>query len=100
MLIRLDHVREEPFRWQETVSLDAASLGRPEVVGLSAIEWGGEVAHVAPDFHLRARYRYEQTLTCSRCLKPFVQPVAGEVDALVEVAKPTRESGEHQLAEA
>lgn len=99
MLIRLDRVRDEPFRWQEAVALDPATLGIDELQALSAIDWRGEIAHVAPDFHLRARYSYEQTLTCSRCLQPIVQPVSGEVELLVVVGGSARESGEHQLHE-
>jgi uncharacterized protein len=99
MLIRLDRVRDEPFRWQEAVSLDPATLGVPEVVALSEIDWRGEIAHVVPDFHLRARYDYQQTLHCSRCVQSFVQPVQGEVDLLVMVGGSAAAGGERQLHE-
>src|SRR5687767_6880417 len=98
MLIRLDRVRDEPFHWQEAVSLDPATLGVAELVSLSEIDWRGEIAHVEPDFRLQARYDYQQTLTCSRCVKSFVQPVQGEVDLMVVIGAATG-GGERQLHE-
>jgi uncharacterized protein len=97
MLIRLDKVRDEPFRWQETLEISVGELGRPELLSLSPVEWSGEVIYAAPDFPLHGEYRYTQTVACSRCLRPVELPVVGSVDLLVTIGQSPEDTGEHQL---
>lgn len=99
MVIRLDKVRDEPFRWHETLEIDIDELERPEILALGSVEWGGEVTYAAPAFHVHADYRFELTQACSRCLRPVVMPVAGSCDLLVSVGAASAASGEHQLHE-
>lgn len=99
MKIHLDRVRREPFVWDETVEVDAAELERDELTALGPIHWRGRVSFADPGFYLKARLDYEQTLACGRCLKPIVEPVASEVELLLEIAEPTPAAEEIELAE-
>ncbi len=99
MKIRLDRVREEPFRWQETQAIPVGALGRPELSGLGEVAWRGQVAAAHPGFLLRARLSYEQTLACTRCLRSIVEAVESEVELLVLVGPARPVAGEHELRE-
>ena len=96
MRIWLDQVRHEPFDWEETQEVGAERLGRPEVVSLGPVSWLGRVSFVDPAYLLRARLAYEQTLTCTRCLKPFAERLAPEAEVLFEIGAPAG-AGEHEL---
>jgi uncharacterized protein len=97
MRIWLDQVRDEPFDWEETQRVAAEQLGRPELLSLGPVSWRGQVVFVDPGYLLRARLAYEQTLTCNRCLKPFVEQADPEVELLFEVGAPAAAAGEHEL---
>jgi DUF177 domain-containing protein len=97
--IRLDQVRFEPFHFQETCSIPAASLERPELTELSPVSWEGRIHFAEPGFLLKARYRYQQSLTCNRCLKPIAEPVAGDLELMIFVAAPRPLGGEQELDE-
>jgi uncharacterized protein len=100
MKIQLDPVREEPFSWHRTETVTPAALDRDNLVALGPVEWRGSVEFADPGFYLRARLAYEQTLTCDRCLAPFVQPVSSDIELLVLVEPSQQEEvGEHQLEE-
>jgi uncharacterized protein len=105
MKVRLDQVRYEPFVWQETYEFPAATLQRPELLDLSPVAWRGQVVFAEPDFLLKGRMEYQQTLVCDRCLKEFRQPVKGDVELMVHVAgredrrEEKRGGGEHELEE-
>jgi len=99
MRIDLGQVRQQPFSWQETVAVDAAGLGRDEVLALGPVAWQGRVTYAEPDFYLRARLDYEQTLACHRCLEPVVEPVSTEVELMLEVEGGQPMGGEHELGE-
>ncbi len=85
MRIWLDQVREEPFSWDETESIAAAALERPEVLDLGPVRWRGEVVYVDPGFLLRGRLSYDQTLGCNRCLKPHAVSTTADMELLVSV---------------
>lgn len=87
MRIDLDRVRREPFHWQETREVPPASLERPELDGLSEVDWRGKVEYTDPGFYFQGRLAYEQTLVCTRCLSTFTVPVDEEVDLLLYVEK-------------
>jgi uncharacterized protein len=108
MRIWLDQVREEPFSWDETESIAAAALERPELLALGPVSWRGEVVYVDPGYLLRGRLSYDQTLACIRCLKPHAEGTTANVELLVMVdahhkkaQKPQRaaEEDEDELSE-
>jgi uncharacterized protein len=85
MRIWLDQVREEPFNWDETESIAAAALERPDLLALGPVGWRGEVVYVDPGYLLRGRLSYDQTLACIRCLQPHAVSTTAEVELLVVV---------------
>lgn len=99
MQIRLDQIHEEPFRWQESVTVTPAELERSEFVSLSPIDWQGEVSFVAPSYLLRAELRYRQTFACSRCLASVEEPIAADLELLITTHASTPEPGEVELEE-
>jgi len=99
MRIDLAQVRQKPYSWQESVEVDASELGRDELLALGPIDWSGRVTFADPDFYLRARLEYEQTLACHRCLKPVVEAVETDVELMLEVGGEQPMAGEHELGE-
>lgn len=100
MKVRLDQVRYEPFFWQETCDFPAESLNRPELLALSPVTWRGQVIFAEPDFLLKGRMAYEQQLVCTRCLKPFAEPIKGDVELLIQAGQgEDRSGGERELKE-
>ena len=91
MLIELDHVRREPFHWQETRRVSAGELERSELDGLGEIDWGGKVVFTDPGFYLTAHLGYDQSLICTRCLTSFTEPVEADVELLLLVEEPPPE---------
>lgn len=85
MIIHLDRIREEPYRWDERVAVPAESLDREILCELGEVGWSGEVARAARGFRLTASLQYTQTLNCTRCLKPVDVPVESDVELMVEV---------------
>lgn len=83
MLIQLDRIREQPFRWQETLEIDPAQLDRTELAALGPVEWQGEIVFVDPGFLLRGELKSFQTLTCVRCLGVVEEVVVEPVDRLI-----------------
>ncbi len=99
MIVSLDQVRLEPVRWQETSHIAAAALDRPELVGLSPIEWQGSLTFNDPGFLLQGDLSYRQTLLCTRCLKEFEEPAVSDLRLLVEAGGVAGAPGERQLDE-
>ncbi len=99
MIVHLDRIREQPFRWHEQRSIPAESLDRSELLGLSEISWGGQVGPASPGHRFLARIDYEQALTCTRCLAPVAQRVTADVDLIVVVAPSEPTVGEVRLEE-
>src|SRR5579864_4174880 len=85
MRIWLDQVREEPFSWDETESIAATALERPELLALGPVGWRGDVVYVDPGYLLRGKLSYDQTLACIRCLKPHAVNTTADVELLVVV---------------
>jgi|CXWL01.1.fsa_nt_gi uncharacterized protein len=83
MKLRLDDIGEEPFRWQTEERVDLTSLGRPEVVSLSPVDWNGTVSPLESGFLLQGRLRYDQTLVCQRCLEPVTETVESGVELML-----------------
>jgi uncharacterized protein len=99
MRIWLDQVQDEPFNWDETQNVSVESLNRPELLELSPVSWRGQVIFTDPGYFLRARLSYEQSLSCNRCLKPIVEPVASNVELMILVERPQESGGDHELHE-
>lgn len=96
MKIRLDKIGTEPYRWEEVVSISADSLERTQLLDLGEIAWVGEVWIEHPGFRCEAKFSYEQTIACDRCLTPIVRPVSGGVRLLLlpHAPQPTAEEVE------
>jgi len=99
MQIWLDQVRDEPFNWDETQSVSTETLNRPELLDLGPVAWRGQVVFADPGFFLRARLSYEQTLSCTRCLKPIVERAESDVELMILVERHADEESEHGLSE-
>jgi uncharacterized protein len=97
VIIQLDRIREEPYRWEERVAVPAESLGREILSRLGEIDWSGEVARAAGAFRLTAHLRYVQTLNCTRCLKPVEEFIETDLDLLVRVRPSIPAVGEIRL---
>ncbi len=100
MRIWLDQVQDEPFRWDETVSIAPETLARPELLHLGPVHWRGQVTFADPGYYLQAKASYSQRLSCIRCLQPIEEGVEVEVELLVLEGRPPATSGEHALQEA
>lgn len=88
MKIHLDRVGDQPFDWQETLTLAPGELDHPEVVDLSDVECRGRIRPLADDFLFEATLSLHQTLCCMRCLEAFERPVTSDVSFLIQVRKP------------
>jgi uncharacterized protein len=99
MQIWLDQVRDEPFNWDETQNVSPETLDRPELLALGPVHWRGQVVFADPEFFLRARMTYEQTLSCNRCLKPIVEPTKVDVELMVLIGGHKEPGSEHALHE-
>ncbi|HVS02489.1 MAG TPA: DUF177 domain-containing protein [Thermoanaerobaculia bacterium] len=99
MRVRLDKVRDQPFRWDQTETVDPARLEHSDVLALSPVSWRGEIRFTDPGFLLTASYSYEQTLPCQRCLEPLVEPVSGSFQLLLLPAAEGAGGGERELKE-
>lgn len=97
MVIQLAEIVDEPFRWAETRSIDAPSLGRDVLIELGPISWAGEVIRASNGFLLRGTLEYEQDLACPRCLSPVRVPVASTVELAIEARSNEPTLGEIEL---
>lgn len=100
MWIDLDRARKEPFHWQETREVPAATLEREELAHLGEIDWGGRVQFTDPGFYLTGHLAYEQGLVCTRCLKTFTEPVEADVELLLLVEETPYGAGRHSRGDA
>ncbi len=100
MQVRLEQVRERPFRWDETETVDAKEIGVPDVQALSPVRWRGEIQFADPGYLLTATYSYQQTLSCQRCLEPLVESVEQPMQLLLVPGAGTPGGGEHELSES
>lgn len=100
MRIWLDQVKDEPFRWDETVSIAPETLDRPELLQVGPIHWRGQVTFADPGYYLQAKATYRQSLSCNRCLKPIEEGADVDVELLVLEGRPALAGGEHALQEA
>lgn len=83
MEIRLDRLGAEPFTWNETIDFPPDALNRAELVSIDPVRCHGTIRQVDSGFLLQATLRYEQTLSCVRCLAPSALPVQAAVELLL-----------------
>jgi uncharacterized protein len=99
MQVRLEQVRDTPFLWDETETVNAAEIGNADVQALSPVRWRGEIRFADPGYLLTATYSYQQTLSCQRCLEPVVETVEQPLQLLLVPGAQSPAGGEHALAE-
>ena len=104
MVVRLDQTRSEPFQWSEEVIIDPAQLERSDLLALGPVKWAGEVRFASPGYQLTAEVKYQQELSCTRCLAPRDMEVQESFELLIVVdASPEGyekgAGGEHELSE-
>lgn len=100
MIIRLDEIDDEPFTWNCSEVLSAASLNCADLVELSEISWRGQVEKAPPTYRLTADLSYEQVVSCARCLEPITQQVESKIDLRIEVGFREFGGGEYELDSA
>ena len=100
MLVQLDKIADEPFRWSVRRSIPAEALDRPDLTDLGEIDWRGEIRRDSPGFWLEGRLTYSQTLACSRCLAPIVQPIESRFEFALRVGAAEPMVGEVELTES
>jgi uncharacterized protein len=98
MEIRLDQIADEPFHWQEKLTIPVETLNRPELDNLSEISCQGRVAAIDDGYLFEARLGYEQKLVCVRCLTPFADEVEKEVELRVVTQASEATVGELELS--
>jgi uncharacterized protein len=96
MRLILDRERQEPLEWEETLSLAPAEGGQGDVGEVSEIACRGRLDVSEAGFLLQADLKYEQELSCSRCLCSVVVPKESHLDVtiLVGAQRPEGERGE------
>lgn len=99
MEIRLERITDEPFYWQEKLTIPVETLNRPELDDVSEISCEGRVAAIDEGYLLEARLGYQQKLICVRCLTPFVDEVEKEVELRIVSRGPEATAGELELSE-
>ena len=100
MKIRLDSARNEPFRWEETVSIAGAAVGLGPESELSPISVRGSLSRVGSDLLLEANLQFQLTVPCDRCTAPVRADVASTLQLVVAPGKSAgHEDGEHELSE-
>lgn len=92
MLISLDREQVEPLTWEESQSASEELLASSSLVAVGPISCVGRVEYVSPGFLLSADLSYEQSLECTRCLKPIQESVSSRLEILLMIPEEGRES--------
>ena len=92
MLISLDREQAEPLTWEESQSASEELLASSSLLEVGPISCVGRVEYVAPGFLLSADLSYEQSLECTRCLKPIRESVSSRLEILLMIPQEGRES--------
>ncbi len=85
MEVRLDHLGEEPFTWEESLAIPRDELGDSDLLEVGEVTCRGRIRRAVPGFLLEMSLAYDQRLVCARCLQGVTLPVAVESAALVLV---------------
>jgi uncharacterized protein len=100
MIIRLDQISDEPYRWRERREVPVERLDRVQLVGLSEVNWAGTITPTQTGHLLSARLEYLQTLSCPRCLKPNSMEVVSDIELLILPRHREPIAGDRELEEA
>ena len=84
MEIRLDQLGDPRFIWRETLELTPDELAHEDLLDIGPIDCRGSIDTTLSGFVLRLNLRYEQTLSCVRCLGEIQSEVNPELDFLLE----------------
>ncbi len=84
MEIRLDQLGEPRFIWRETLELAPDELAHDDLLDIGPIDCRGSLDATHSGFVLRLSLRYEQALSCVRCLGEIRSEVRPELDFLIE----------------
>ena len=92
MLISLDREQAEPITWEESQSASEELLASSPLLEVGPISCVGRIEYVPPGFLLSADLSYEQSLECTRCLKPIRENVSSRLEVLLMTPGEGRES--------
>ena len=92
MLISLDREQAEPLTWEESQSASEELLASSSLVDVGPIACVGRVEYVSPGFLLSADLSYQQSLECTRCLKPIRESVSSRLEILLMTPEEGRET--------
>ncbi|HVS62571.1 MAG TPA: DUF177 domain-containing protein [Thermoanaerobaculia bacterium] len=82
MRVLLEQVRKAPVEWREDLELSPEQVEGSNLLDLSVVECGGRLSAVADGILIQGALRYQQTLSCGRCLEPVTLPVDESFDLL------------------
>lgn len=99
-MVQLDKITDEPFNWSVRRSIPTAIFDRSDLLDLGEIEWQGQIAREKSAFRLEGKLTYGQTVGCSRCLAPIVQPMESRFEMILLVGEPEPLIGEVELSES
>jgi uncharacterized protein len=97
MRIELEKIKDAPFLWEEDLAISLTEIDRPELEAITPPHLEGRLSPLEQGFVLQGKLDYRQTLTCSRCLERFEEPIAERLDLMVVEGAPPDTSGEHLL---
>ena len=92
MLISWDREQAEPLTWEESQSASEELLASSSLVDVGPIACVGRVEYVSPGFLLSADLSYQQSLECTRCLKPIRESVSSRLEILLMTPEEGRET--------
>ena len=97
MKIRLDRIGDEPYVWQESPAITVEDLAHPDLAEIENARCSGRIVRSSPGFLFQARLTSNQTLRCTRCLRPVSRTTDSRIDLLVVVrGEKTETSGEER----
>jgi uncharacterized metal-binding protein YceD (DUF177 family) len=85
MKIDLDQVVDEPYDWQEKLSLATGEVNRAEVLEIGEIACRGRITPLFPDFLFQASFGYRRRLRCMRCLGSIDERMESEISLVLQV---------------
>jgi uncharacterized metal-binding protein YceD (DUF177 family) len=100
MIIRLDQISDEPYRWRERREVPVERLDRVQLVALGEVSWAGAITPTPTGHLFSARLEYLQTLSCPRCLKPSSMKVETDIELLILPQYRESMPGDRALEEA
>lgn len=94
MRIDFDDAKRGPIPWSETLKVEAKSLGSPDIVALGRIDASCVLTFAEPNYRLRGSLKYQQMLSCYRCLAEIESEVDDDFEYSIERRRPKRQVDE------